>query len=121
MCVIHILENAPEPGKALSFKASNEGQASEPISRRSGTRPRAAFGQQIFDIWKAEWKPVVKPDRMDDDLRGETVALEMSRRDFACCNQMPTNSRQSRNPALPLQLLCSQSTSQLSFVLKMQM
>lgn len=56
----------------------------------------AAFGKQIFDITKAERKPVVKPDRMGDDLGRETVAFEVSRRDSGHCNQMPIRSRQSR-------------------------
>lgn len=56
----------------------------------------AALGKKILDITKAERKPEIEPDRMGDDLSRETVAFEVSRRDFGHCNQIPTRSRQSR-------------------------
>jgi hypothetical protein len=34
----------------------------------------AAGGKQIFHHPKAQWKAIVQPDRMRDDLSGETVA-----------------------------------------------
>lgn len=42
----------------------------------------AALGKQIFDVTKAERKPVIEPDRMGNDLGGETVASKVSRRDL---------------------------------------
>ena len=62
----------------------------------------AALGQQIFDVSKAEWKPVIEPDRIGDDLGGKTVASEMSRRDFGHCHQYQAVHHRDVNPTLPV-------------------
>lgn len=61
----------------------------------------AALGQQIFDVSKAERKPVIEPNRIGDDLGGKTVASEVSKRDFGHCYQYQPVYHRDVNPTLP--------------------
>lgn len=60
-----------------------------------------AIHRPAFDVSKAEWKPVIEPDRIGDDLGGKTVVSEMSRRDFGHCHQYQPVHHKDVNPTLP--------------------